>query len=66
MNKLRKEIEDVINHFSAENVSDTPDFILSEYLINCLKAFDDAVNRREEWYGRCYDDDEEVDIPIGG
>lgn len=49
---LRKEIENTINKHSAENGSDTPDFILAEFLLDCLKAFDHAVNAREIWYGR--------------
>lgn len=42
----------LLNSVSAENGSDTPDFILAEYLTNCLKSFDLAVKRREYWYGR--------------
>lgn len=47
-NKLR----DLVNHHSRENGSDTPDFILAQYLQSCLDSFDAAVSRREEWYGR--------------
>ena len=50
--KLRKEIEQAINKYSLENGSDTPDFILAGYLTDCLRIFDKAVNKREEWYGR--------------
>ena len=50
--KLRKEIEQAINKNSLENGSNTPDFILAEYLTDCLRIFDKAVNKREEWYGR--------------
>lgn len=50
--KLRKEIEQAINKCSMENGSNTPDFILAEYLIDCLWIFDKTVNKREEWYGR--------------
>lgn len=49
---LRKDIENAINCNSAENGSDTPDFILSEYLTDCLAAYDRAVTAREKWYGR--------------
>lgn len=49
---LRKEIEQAINRNCAENGSDTPDFILAEYLTECLGAFDKAVTAREKWYGR--------------
>lgn len=49
---LRHEIARALNGVSAENGSDTPDFILAEYLTACLTAFDEAVVAREEWYGR--------------
>lgn len=45
---FRKEIESLINRHSMENGSDTPDFILADYLVACLTAFDAAVKRREE------------------
>lgn len=49
---FRRELQDLINMHSMENGSDTPDFILAEYLDNCLKAFDTATAAREKWYGR--------------
>lgn len=49
---LRTAIQHACNCACAENGCNTPDFILAEYLIDCLKTFDKAVNRREEWYGR--------------
>ena len=52
MSDFRKELEITINRNSMENASDTPDFILAEYLIACLLAFDTAVQQRETWYGR--------------
>ena len=52
MNKeFRSEIQAVINRFSMENDSHTPDFILAEYLTDCLAAFDKATNNRSRWYG---------------
>ena len=50
--RLRKQIEGAINSVSAENGSNTPDFILAEYMTGCLFSFDRAVNAREKWYGR--------------
>ena len=35
-----------------ENASNTPDFILAQYLCNCLKAWEEATQQRETWYGR--------------
>ena len=49
---FRVELERIINSFSRENGSDTPDFILSEYLTDCLDAYDKALQRREAWYDR--------------
>lgn len=48
---LLEDIRDAINRHSAENASNTPDFILAEYLEQCLAAFDTAVQRRTEWHG---------------
>jgi hypothetical protein len=52
VSELQKDIESAINRHSAENGSNTPDFILAQYLVSCLAAFDAAVNRRSAWYGR--------------
>lgn len=49
---FQKELENLINRYSQENGSDTPDFILAEYLTGCLATFNRTVIRREEWYGR--------------
>jgi hypothetical protein len=61
MNKeteFRKALEDTINRFSRENGSNTPDFILADYLAACLLAFDEASRAREKWYG--------TELKIGG
>lgn len=49
---FRADLEALINRCSAENGSNTPDFILAKYLQSCLEAFDCAVRERETWYGR--------------
>lgn len=49
-NSLRKEIEQSINKHNGENRSNTPDFILAEYLMDCLETFDRFVNKREAYY----------------
>ena len=46
---LTKEIEILINKHSRENESDTPDFILANYLMNCLAAYELAVGQRDTW-----------------
>lgn len=52
MNDLRSEIQTTLNRHSAENGSNTPDFMLADYLLACLEAFDRTVRARESWYGR--------------
>lgn len=45
------ELKALINKYSKENGSDTPDFVLTNYLLGCLEAFDSAVKVRESWLG---------------
>jgi hypothetical protein len=52
MSGFKKELESLINRYSRENGSNTPDFILAHYLINCLDVFNRSVSMREKWYGR--------------
>lgn len=47
--EFKTELAQLINRASAENGSDTPDFILAEYLNNCLQIFDSAVRARDNW-----------------
>lgn len=49
---FENELKILINCHSMENGSDTPDFILAQYILGCLTAFNEAVNRREAFYGR--------------
>ena len=49
---LKGRLAALLNEFSEENESCTPDFILAEFLIGCLDAHGLATNRREVWYGR--------------
>jgi len=55
MSEFKKELEELINKHSKENGSDTPDFILAEFLSSVLDAFDTAVTRRTKWYGTDFD-----------
>lgn len=44
------ELEKLINRFSRESDSNTPDFILAEYLNTALSNFNSATNARTGWY----------------
>jgi archaellum biogenesis protein FlaJ (TadC family) len=47
---FEEELERLINKYSMENGSDTPDFILALYIMDCLNAFNKTVRERESWY----------------
>lgn len=44
------EMSRLINRFCYERPSNTPDFILAEYLLSCLKAYDTAVVANRKWH----------------
>lgn len=50
--KLRQELTSLLNRYSVENLSDTPDFILAVFMLNCLAAFNEAQRGRQKWYGQ--------------
>lgn len=45
------ELRELINRHSRENGSNTPDFILADYMEKCLEALEFATRQRESWYG---------------
>lgn len=49
---FEEELQWLINRYSKENASDTPDFILAKYLQDCLESYNSAVQAREKWFGR--------------
>ena len=44
------ELEILLNKYGKENGSDTPAFMLANFLVRCLEAFDLCVSRRTQWY----------------
>jgi len=45
-------LEHLINRHCMENDSNTPDWILAQYMMSCLKAFNVATQQRENWHDR--------------
>ena len=43
---FHEELRCIINKLSLENGSDTPDYILADFLIGCLKQFNETMARR--------------------
>ena len=50
MGNFEKELTKIINIYCMENQSDTPDFILAQYLMKCIEIFNETTNKRKEWY----------------
>jgi hypothetical protein len=49
--KFKKDLEELINKHCLENGSNTPDYILAEYMCHCLHCFERAVNLRDKHKG---------------
>lgn len=45
-----KDLTELINKYSLENDSNTPDFILAEYLFDCLISSTILISSRSIWY----------------
>jgi acyl carrier protein len=52
MKTFQEKLTDLLNQHSIESGSNTPDFILAEYLQGCLRSFERATDARERWYGK--------------
>lgn len=42
----------VLNHYSQENASNSPDWMLAQYLENCLSSLNQLIQQRENYYRR--------------
>lgn len=47
---FQEELTELINKHSVENGSDTPDYVLAQYVSKCLVAFSEATMSRDKWY----------------
>ena len=49
--EFKKDLSCLLNTHSVENNSNTPDFLLSDFMVSCLHAFEEASLCREGWFG---------------
>ena len=52
LTEFERALKNLLNKYSMENASSTPDHILAEYMHACLISFNIATRAREHWYGR--------------
>lgn len=50
---LERDLSALLNRYCAENLSNTPDFILAQFMLECLAAWNYGIAKREAWYN-CY------------
>lgn len=50
MGDLQRALTGLLNKFSVEGESNTPDFILAKFMLKCLEAFDEATTSRTSWH----------------
>lgn len=55
------ELTELINKYSLEPLSNTPDFILAFYLKDCLLAWQNAQTRRTVWYQKQFEQKKEIE-----
>lgn len=46
---FEEKLEDLVNEFSMENGSNTPDYILAQFLAGCLDLFNGTTKARDMW-----------------
>lgn len=49
--EFTKELKSLINRYNFESISNTPDSLLADYLINCLINYNDICKKRDKFYG---------------
>lgn len=52
LDQFRKDIEKTINIHCIDNMCETPDFILADYVLTMLTTLSHTVADREKWFGR--------------
>lgn len=52
MEEIEKEITKIFNKHGLDTITDTPDYILADYVMTCLYAFLKAKGDIEKWFGK--------------
>lgn len=51
-NQFIVDLETLLNEHARESESNTPDFVLAQFLKGCLDSFDTGIRDREVWNNR--------------
>lgn len=47
---FERDLACVINRYSKENDSNTPDFILAKFIEGCMASYAEALKARDKWF----------------
>lgn len=50
LDSFKKELAFLVNKYSLENQTDTPDYVIADYLVRCLRNWNTTYQEREKWY----------------
>lgn len=62
---FEKSLTHLINCHSLDSASGTPDFLLAEFMGDCLKAFNTATLQRTNWFKSQVESNADLDEPLG-
>lgn len=51
LTEFSRDLSNLLNRYARESASDTPDFLLANYMLRALEAAEELILAREGWYG---------------
>lgn len=52
MERIEKEITEIFNKYGLDTITDTPDYILADYVMTSLYAYLKTKEKTEKWFGK--------------
>lgn len=63
--EMRKQIAGILNFWGWDTLTNTPDFLLAEMLVNFLEAYKSTVDRNNKWHSKMLIKDEKFVVDEG-
>lgn len=48
--RFKEDLSVLINKHSMENISDTPDFMLADFMVESMLVYGKTMKKRDKWY----------------
>lgn len=49
---FKRDLAKLLNRYSMENGSNTPDFLLADYLFWCLLSYNSIAQKNDQWHSK--------------